>query len=71
MRFAHPEIRSARRARADQSDIRKPSYSVVHVRLPSDTHAGATYGDMSFTGGVSHRQTASFPAYRPRIVASC
>ena len=26
---------------------------------------------MSLTGGVTHCQTASFPAYKPRIVASC
>ena len=64
-------VRFAARARADQSDIGKPSYSVVYVQLQSDTHAGATCGNMSLTGEVTHRQTASFPAYRPRSVTSC
>ena len=56
--FAHPRMRSAVRARADQSDTRKLSYSVAYAQLSFDTHAGATCGDVSLTVPVISRSTA-------------
>ena len=59
--FAHPQIRSARRARADQSDTTKVSYSVAYAQLSFDTHARAICGDIVPKARATHGPTASFP----------
>ena len=55
---AHP--RSAARARADQSETRKLSYSVTYAQLSFDTHAGATCSDLSPRARVMYRPIAAF-----------